>query len=242
MLLEDKVCLITGTSRGIGAAMASRFAQEGARVYATVRQGQADEDFVPAAGQIAQLVLDVTDPAALKAAILRIKQQQARLDVLVNNAGVMKDALIGMIDRDTIEQNFSVNVYAPIELIQLAAKLMRRQQSGSIINVSSLVGLVGNRGQLAYAAAKGAVVAMTKAAAKELAPSNIRVNAVAPGMIDTQLFRSAGAEAVERFTNSIGLGRVGSPEEVADVCLFLASDLSRYVTGQIIGVDGAALM
>jgi len=247
MLLQDRACLVTGASRGIGAAIVERFVAQGAVVYANAR-AEGSLDTVCAAlsssspGTALPLYFDVTDTAALKDAVMRIKKEQGRLDVLVNNAGIMKGGLIGMIDRASVEETFALNVYATIEALQFAAKLMMRQKAGSIINLASIVGTNGSAGQLAYSASKGAVIALTKAAAKELAPYNVRVNALAPGMIDTSLFRSIGEEAVTRTIESIGLGRVGAPEEVADACVFLASDLSRYVTGQVLGVDGAAVL
>ena len=127
-------------------------------------------------------------------------------------------------------------------MLQLASKFMMRQKSGSIINISSIVGIEGNAGQFAYSASKGAVAAMTKTASKELAPYGIRVNAVAPGMIDTDMYRSIGEERMKAQIKNIGLGRLGKPEEVADAILFLASDLSRYITGEILGVDGGAVI
>ena len=129
-----------------------------------------------------------------------------------------------------------------VTLIQLVSKLMIKQKSGSIINLSSIVGIEGNAGQMAYSASKGAVAAMTKTAAKELAQYGIRVNAVAPGMIDTDMYRSIGEERMKAQIKNIGLGRLGKPEEVADAILFLASDLSRYITGEILGVDGGAVV
>ena len=129
-----------------------------------------------------------------------------------------------------------------VTLIQLVSKLMIKQKSGSIINLSSIVGIEGNAGQMAYSASKGAVAAMTKTAAKELAQYGIRVNAVAPGMIDTDMYRSRGEERMKAQIKNIGLGRLGKPEEVADAILFLASDLSRYITGEILGVDGGAVV
>ena len=246
-LLEGKVCLVTGCSRGIGAATVRRFAEEGAVVYACARaEGSIDETCKELEKncntQVLPVYFDVTDTAAAKAAILRIKKEQGRLDVLVNNAGVMKDALIGMIDKKLKEDIFNVNVFAVMDMIQLAHKLMSRQKSGSIINLSSIVGVEGNAGQLVYSASKGAVAALTKTAAKELASENIRVNAVAPGMIDTDMFRSIGNEKMEMHLKNIKLGRLGTPEDVANAIVFLASDLSGYITGQIIGVDGEAMV
>jgi 3-oxoacyl-[acyl-carrier protein] reductase len=186
------------------------------------------------------LYFDVTDATGIKSAVLRIKKEQGRLDCLVNNAGIMKDALIGMIDGKVMRRTFEVNVYAVIELTQLAARIMK--SGASVINIASIAGTNGNKGQVVYAASKGAVIALTKSAAKELAPGNIRVNAIAPGSIDTDLFRAIGADKIPAFESSIGMGRLGKPEDVAKVALFLASDLSEYVTGQIIGADGAAIM
>ena len=240
LMLNGKIALITGTSRGIGKAVAEIFAQNGMIVYANARkEGSLD---TLKSNNIIPIYFDVTDTSATKDAIVRIKKESGRLDCLVNNAGIMQDALIGMINEKTIRDVFEVNVFAVMVLTQLAARIMMKQKSGSIINLASIVGVNGNKGQLVYSASKGAVVAMTKSAAKELASSNIRVNAIAPGMIDTDMFRSIGEERVVERVSNIGIGRLGTPEDVAKVCLFLASDLSEYITGQIIGVDGAAII
>lgn len=240
MLLKEKIVLITGSSRGIGRETAKLFAENGALVYANARKEGSLDDIK--GDSIIPIYFDVMDAAAAKAAIMHIKKEQGRLDCLVNNAGVMQDALIGMVTSEIAYKNFDVNVFAVMELIQLAARVMKKQGSGSIINFSSIVGLHGSAGQLAYSASKGAVAAMTKTAAKELALYNVRVNAVAPGMIDTEMFRSIGEDRVKERIAEIGMGRFGKPEEVAGVCLFLASDLSSYVTGEIIGVNGSALV
>lgn len=246
-LLDKKVCLITGASRGIGAATAKRFVEEGATVYANVREPknldhlyeQMSQDN---SGSIKALYFDVRDEAASKKAIMQIKKEQGRLDVLVNNAGVMRDALIGMVSMNLMKEIFDTNVLGVANMLQLASKLMIRQKSGSIINLSSIVGIEGNAGQLAYSASKGAVAAITKTAAKELAAQGIRVNAVAPGMIDTDMYRSIGIERMNAQLANIRMGKFGEPSEVADAILFLASDLSRYVTGEIIGVNGGAMV
>lgn len=244
-ILENKVCLVTGTSRGIGAEIVKCFAQAGAIVYANAKEkGSIDEITMTLSKQyqtkVIPLYFDVVDANACKNAIMQIKKDEKHLDVLVNNAGIMKDALIGMIQNQLIEEIFKVNVFATMELLQLSARLMRSQSSGSIINFASIVGSNGNSGQLVYSASKGAVIALIKTAAKELAAANIRVNAVSPGMIDTDMFRSIGDKHVEKRLNSIGMKRLGTPKEVADLCVYLASDLSSYITGQVIGVDGAA--
>ena len=247
MLLQGKVCLITGCSRGIGRQMVVRFAEEGATVYANARTYGCIDDFCQALSEkhnttIIPLYFDVTDESAAKEAIMTIKKQSGRLDVLVNNAGIMQDALIGMINKDLMQKIFDVNVFAPMNMMQLACKIMVRQKSGSIINLSSIVGVEGNPGQLVYSSSKGAVISMTKTAAKELAPNNIRVNAVAPGMIDTDMFRSIGEEKMQNHLSHIKMGRFGLPNDIANAAVFLASDYSNYITGQVLGVDGGALV
>lgn len=246
-LLDGKVCLVTGASRGIGAATTKRFVEEGAIVYANIRPPKNFDNLYSEmtdnnSGSVKALYFDVRDEVASKQAIMQIKKEQGRLDVLVNNAGVMKDALIGMVSMNLIKEIFDTNVLGVVNMLQLASKLMIKQKSGSIINLSSIVGLEGNAGQLAYSGSKGAVAAMTKTAAKELAQYGIRVNAIAPGMIDTDMYRSIGEERVNKQVENIRLGRLGSPEEVADAIVFLASDLSRYITGDIIGVNGGAIV
>jgi len=246
-MLNDKVALVTGASRGIGKAVVESYAQNGATVYANARTESCLDVICRDLSdkfhtEVIPLYFDVTNDTDVKNAFVRIKKEKGRLDVLVNNAGIMRDALIGMISSELIRDIFEVNVFAVANLIQLASKMMIRQRSGSIINFSSIVGVRGNIGQLAYSASKGAIIAMTKTASKELAPRNIRVNAIAPGMIDTDMFRSIGEKHVADKLGAIGMGRIGTPEDVARVCLFLASDLSEYVTGQIIGVDGATIL
>jgi hypothetical protein len=246
-LLDGKVCLVTGASRGIGAATVKRFAREGAVVYANARTPKNLDDLCIELSEkynttVKALYFDVRDEAAAKKAVLQIRKETGRLDVLVNNAGVMKDALIGMISKDLMQEIYDTNVFGVMNMIQLASKVMMFQKSGSIINLSSIVGLKGNPGQLVYSATKGAVTAMTKTAAKELASQGIRVNAVAPGMIDTDMFRSIGNEKMQEHIANIRMGRLGTPEEVADAILFLASDLSGYITGEILGVNGSAMV
>jgi 3-oxoacyl-[acyl-carrier protein] reductase len=240
-LLAGKVTLITGTSRGIGRATADLFAANGAIVYANARKegclsGMKNDSFIP-------LYFDVTDTQAAKAAVMQIRKEQGHIDCLVNNAGIMQDALIGMIDASVMRKVFNTNVFAVMELLQLTARIMKKQEhGGSIVNFSSIVGTNGSAGHLVYSASKGAVIALTKAAAKELSPFNIRVNAVAPGMIDTDMFRLIGEKRVAERIEAIGMHRLGTSQEVAQTCLFLASDLSQYVTGQIIGIDGSAVI
>jgi len=190
--LKHKVCLITGASRGIGQATAIRFAQEGAVVYANARtEGSldtwAEEMSQQVEGTIIPIYFDVADSAGIKQAVIRIKKEQGKIDVLVNNAGKVTNERLGMISVDKMRDMFEVNVFGLLELSQLiATRFMIKQESGSIINLASMVGVEGSRGQVAYSASKGAVIALTKSMAKELAEHNVRVNAIAPGMIGTE--------------------------------------------------------
>lgn len=243
-LMDGKVCLVTGAGRGIGAATTRRLAEEGGIVWAcdiSLESVNAVCDELCDEGYEAHpLELDVRDEKAARQMVMKIRKESGSLDVLVNNAGIMRDALIGMVPKSLMDEIYSVNVWGVANMIQVAAKVMMRQGHGSIVNLCSIVGVEGNPGQLVYSATKGAVAAMTKTASKELSPKGIRVNAVAPGMIDTEMFRSIGPEHMADRLSHVRMGRLGTPEDVADAILFLASDLSRYVTGEILGVDGEA--
>ena len=237
MLLENRVALITGCSRGIGRAIMERFAMEGACVYANARSEGALED-VEVKYNVNPVYFDVNDKDAAKKCIMGIKKEQGRLDILVNNAGIMRDSLLEMVDGDTVDMIFRTNVFSVIAITQMAAKLMKRQKQGTIINISSIVGICGNAGQTAYSASKGAIATLTKTWAKELAVEGIRVNAIAPGKIDTDLYQATKESVSEDKLKNIGLGRLGKPEEVADAVVFLASDMASYITGEILGVNG----
>lgn len=247
-LLTGKIVFITGASRGIGFASAKLFAEAGATVY---MGGRRVDDLENAIEQIKSILpdavlvpvlCDVADETSVKAAFQTIFREAKRLDVLVANAGILEDALIGMVTIQQIERVFSTNTFGVIYCSQYASRLMARHKCGSIILMSSIIGVNGNVGQTVYGASKAAVIGVTKSLAKELAPQNIRVNAIAPGFIDTEMARSIPKEKYEERLASIKMGRIGKPEEIAKVALFLASDLSSYVTGQIIGVDGGMLI
>jgi 3-oxoacyl-[acyl-carrier protein] reductase len=246
-MLDGRVCLITGGSRGIGWATAELFAQNGATLILTSRSGEMldqrrqfiEERF---GTPVSTIVADVTDPAAVQDSYKEIFRQHRRLDVLVNNAGIMQDALIGMISSNLVSLVIRTNVDGPLFHMQSAARLMIRNGTGSIVNLTSIIGRRGKEGQTVYAASKAAVIGMTLAAAKELAPKGIRVNAVAPGMIDTGMTRQLAEDAQRAAVSAIRLGRIGQAAEVAQTILFLASDMSSYVTGQVIGVDGGMLI
>lgn len=234
-ILEGKVAIVTGASRGIGQAVTKKLAENGATVYAVSRTVDKNTFYD---NLVIQVCADITDNDAISALFRRVFSEQHRLDILVNNAGIMTDALIGMITEKQVNDTFSVNVFAPIFLTQYAAKLMRRHKSGSIINMASIMGITGNRSQLVYAASKGAIIAMTKSAAKELAMDGIRVNALAPGVISTNLIAALDDEKIAAYKAKIAMKRFGTSEEVAEAVLFFASDHSRYISGQILGIDG----
>lgn len=246
--LENKVCIITGAAQGIGKSIAERFAGDGAIVYACdLQEGSMDvwaEQCVAVQGiGVIPLYFDVTDAAAVKSAFMLIFKREGRIDVLVNNAGVVFNKKIGMIVRPETELMFRVNVIAVIEMVQLVSRLMARNGGGSIVNIASVTAVLGSPGQSAYSATKGAIMAFTKSAAKELAPLGIRVNAIAPGIVKTERFSELYEESGEKIDiriRKIALGRLGTPEDVANACAFLASDRASYISGQILGVDGCA--
>ena len=237
-LLANKVCIVTGAAQGIGREIAHRFAQDGAIVYACDRQ-----EFPSDEARIHPLIFDITDAAAVKNAMMQVFKEAGRIDVLVNNAGVVFNRKIGMITREETELMFRINVIAVLELIQLVSRLMARNGGGSIVNIASVTAVLGSPGQVAYSATKGAIIALTKSAAKELAPQGIRVNAVAPGIVQTERFAElyqASGEKIDERISRIALGRLGTPEDIANACAFLASDRAGYISGQIVGVDGCA--
>lgn len=241
--MEKKICLITGCSRGIGHAMVGVFAKAGMTVYANARKDGCLDDFSKelnnkTKGVVIPVYFDVTDEESCKKCVLQIKKDCGKIDILVNNAGIMKDAYLGMIDEQTMIDIFETNVFSVIRLTQYVSRLMKKAGQGAIINLSSIVGVEGNPGQTVYSATKGAIATLTKTWAKELAEYGIRVNAIAPGKIDTDMFHSIGEGRVAESIAEIGFGRLGTPEEVANVALMLASDDCSYVTGQIIGVNG----
>lgn len=235
-LLENKVVLVTGAGRGIGKVIAEQFVADGAVVYAN----DLNEVVIDGAKSIC---FDVTDSAALKAGLMQIYKAEGRIDCVVNNAAVIANQKLGMVTKPLLEKMYAVNVFAVIDIMQIVSRLMARNGGGSIINMASVTGVVGSPGQVAYSASKGAVIAMTKSAAKELSPMGIRVNAVAPGIIKTERFEElyeVSGEKIDQRISRIALGRLGTPQDVANAVAFLASDRASYISGQILGVDGCA--
>ncbi|MCE9576998.1 MAG: SDR family oxidoreductase [Deltaproteobacteria bacterium] len=241
--LAGRVAFVTGGSRGIGWACAELLAGHGCNIAIN---GRTETGLAERAADLAQrfgvetlaLAGDVARAAEVEPWYQAIFRKWRRLDVLVNNAGVLEPGLVGMISADLVDRVIDTNAKGAIYNLQAAARLMTRAGRGSIINMTSIIGVEGDAGNTVYAASKAAVIGMTYAAAKELAPKGVRVNAVAPGYIETDLVAGIGADAHERRLGQIGMGRIGAPVDVARAVLFLASDLSTYVTGQVLGVDG----
>lgn len=241
LLLNNKICIVTGAGRGIGRAIAETIVKEGGIVYAMDIREE-DLKWTDSNDAVHSVPLDICDFNAVKSAIVGIKKEHGHIDVLVNNAGLISYEMMSMIDYDKFRKMIEVNVVALINLMQLTARIMMRQQSGSIINMASMVAVKGAAGQLSYSATKGAVISATKSAAKELAQSHIRVNAIAPGMVGTERFKAVLEEKFSQKINDIPFGRLAEPEDIANAALYLASDMSSYVTGQVLGVDGAAII
>jgi 3-oxoacyl-[acyl-carrier protein] reductase len=242
MRLDNKTAIITGASRGIGKAVALSFAKAGAKLalcatnQSTLEQtaNEIEKEF---GHKPLCFAFDNRDAKRVDEAVKKTLDTYSRIDILVNNAGTTRDQLLALMSEEDWDSVLSINLKSVFLFTKAVTKPMIRQKSGRIINMSSVVGIIGNAGQANYAASKGGVIAFTKSAAKELAKRNITVNAIAPGFVQTDMTANLGAKAVE-LQSMIPLGRLGNAEEIANTALFLASDLSSYMTGQVIGVDG----
>ena len=244
MKLEGKTAMITGCNRGIGKAMAEKFVSEGANLICAIRKEnpafQADTDAWAAkyGVKIDFVYFDLTNEDGIKAAFRDLIKEKRTIDILVNNAGVPAGGFLLMTSLAKVKEVMQVNFFSQILITQQVAKMMMKQKHGAIVNMSSVTALDNQGGWTAYGSSKGAMISFTRTAARELAAFGIRVNAVAPGLIDTQM----GGEMDEKYQadmiNRADLGRKGTPEEVANLVCFLASDEASYMTGQIIRIDG----
>ena len=243
MRLSGKVALVTGSARGIGRAIAELFSAEGATVVvndvgsdAGARETLAALEAAGGKGSVE--MFDVSDAAQVDAGVKSILAVYGRIDVLVNNAGITRDNLLLRMSEEEFDAVIRVNLKGTYLLTKTVTRHMMKQRSGKVVNISSVVGMMGNAGQSNYAAAKAGIIGFTKAAARELASRNITVNAIAPGFIQTAM-TAALPEAVQKaFLAQIPLGRFAEPREVAELALFLASDASSYITGQVVGING----
>ena len=243
MDLSGKVALVTGASRGIGAQIAKSLAECGAAVIinynGSADKAQAVADEIYSAGGKAEIYpCNVADFAACGEMIQAIVKKHGRLDILVNNAGITKDGLLMKMSEEEFDQVISVNLKGAFQTIRHASRYFLKQRSGKIINISSVSGILGNAGQANYASSKAGMIGLTKSVARELASRGITVNAIAPGMIATDMTDAMTQEAREKMTEAIPLGRMGTPEDVANMAVFLASPKSDYITGQVFAVDG----
>ena len=242
----NKVALITGAARGIGAAIAIRLSKE---MDVVINYQSSDEaakqvadECLKAGHKVSLMKVNVADYEACQGMMNQIIEEYGHLDVLVNNAGITADNLLLRMSEEDYDKVMEINAKGCFNCMKHATRTMMKQRSGVIINMASVIGLVGNIGQLNYAASKAAIIAMSKSGAKELASRNIRVNAVAPGYIDTAMTSKLNETIKTDILSKIPLSRMGTAEDVADVVEFLASDKSQYITGQVINVDGGMVI
>ena len=245
--LEGKVAIITGASRGIGREIALLFAREGAFLTLTARNSEllnevAKEVFAVSSHKPLLFPIDVKDSQKIDEMLDKTLDKYKRVDILVNNAGVTKDGLFVRMSEEDWDEVLDTNLKGTFLCMRAASKIMMRQRQGKIVNLSSVVGLTGNPGQANYAASKAGIIALTKSVAKELGSRNVLVNAIAPGFIDTEMTQSLSEDLRNKILKNIPVGCFGKPMDVARAALFLASDESNFITGQVITVDGGMVM
>jgi 3-oxoacyl-[acyl-carrier protein] reductase len=243
--LSGKIAIVTGASRGIGRSIAEVLAGRGAYVVAAARGDNAADTvngIVAASGRAEVASLEVTDSASVDALVAGTIDRHGRIDILVNNAGIARDQLMLRLKRDDWDQVIATNLTSAFTCVQAVIKPMIRQRSGRIISIGSVVGQMGNAGQVNYAASKAGLIGFSKALAREVASRNITVNVVAPGLIETDMTKSITDKAQADWAAAIPLGRLGAPQDVAAAVCFLASDEAAYITGQVLAVNGGMYM
>lgn len=246
-MLKGKVALITGAGKGIGAAIAKEMAAQGATVIINYSHSEAAAENVKkeieeAGGRVEICGCDVSDYESVKKMVSDVIAQHKRIDILVNNAGIVKDTLLMRMAETDFDQVVDINLKGTFNCIQNVTRQMMKQRYGRIINLSSVVGIFGNAGQVNYAASKAGIIGMTKSAARELGSRGITVNAIAPGFIQTDMTDSLSDDMKNQMLGAISLGSFGKVEDIAYTAAFLASDRARYITGQVIQVDGGIRM
>jgi len=243
---KNKVVIITGSARGIGFAIAETFAENGATsIMLDLFQDAVDEavkKIIDKGFKAIGYVADITDSELIGNLFKEIFQKFGKIDILINNAGITKDGLLMKMKESDWDAVINVNLKGTFICTQKVCRFMMKQRQGVILNISSVVGIMGNAGQANYAASKGGIITLTKSAAKEFASRNIRVNAIAPGFIETEMTSQLPKEIVDKYLEAIPLRHIGASKDVANLCLFLASEDANYITGQTIQVDGGLIM
>ncbi len=246
MLLKERVAIVTGGSQGIGRAISLRLASEGARVtIADVNEdagGQTTQQIKSAGGEAIFIKVDVTEPGDTDRMVQQTVDTFGSLHILVNNAGITRDRLILRMTDEDWQRVLDVNLKGAFNCIRSAVRVMARARYGRIVNIASIVGITGNPGQANYSASKGGLIALTKTVAREFASRGVTCNAIAPGFIDTAMTRAMPEKAREELIKRIPLERLGTPEDVAEGVLFLASDRASYITGEVLNINGGMFM
>lgn len=243
MILQAKTAIVTGAARGIGAAIAQKLAQEGTNIVLndlriSDEMQQLGQELEKTGVKVLLLAADISNFAQAQEMVNKAKEEFGAIDILVNNAGITKDNLIMRMSEEDFDKVIAVNLKGAFNCSRHVVPLMVKQKSGRIISISSVIGIYGNAGQANYAASKAGIIGLTKSLAKEIGSRGITVNAIAPGFIETEMTAVLPEKVRQELQERITLRRLGKPEDIADAVCFLASDMAKYITGQVLGVDG----